>query len=157
MFSTGSEGNMRGIKKIKVTPIRIVSAHARIRCRKKVLNFTASTPLKGISKPPQPKRQNKCGKRGAVLMLPDARLSSSAFKSCHSVAVCSKLRFSTLHRRNVGQHVLEAAPPPPRTVVVVLGVWVALPVGAVGRHKLRAVRHVDKGHILHSLLQELNM
>ena len=32
------------MKKMNVTPIKIVNAHARIRCKKNVLNFTATLP-----------------------------------------------------------------------------------------------------------------
>ena len=49
------------------------------------------------------------------------------------------------HRGDVGQHVLEAAPPPPGTIVGILRIGIALPVGAVGGNELGAAGHVDVG------------
>jgi hypothetical protein len=40
MDSTGSDGNIRGTKNMKVTPIQMVSAHVPRRFKKYVLNFT---------------------------------------------------------------------------------------------------------------------
>ena len=45
MDSTGSDGNILGIKNIKVTPIQIVSAHVKRRFKKYVLNFTNDLPF----------------------------------------------------------------------------------------------------------------
>ena len=58
------------------------------------------------------------------------------------------------HGGDVRQHVLEAAPPPPRTVVGVIRAGVALPVGAVGGHELDAGVEADERHILDRFLQE---
>ena len=51
MRSTGSEGNMRGMKNMKVTPIRIVSAHVTRRRPRYFQNFTGYTPSRLIVKP----------------------------------------------------------------------------------------------------------
>lgn len=44
IFSTGSDGNIRGMKNMKVTPIHIVSTHAKTRSAKYLLNFNNYTP-----------------------------------------------------------------------------------------------------------------
>jgi hypothetical protein len=45
MLSTGSDGNMRGMKKINVTPIQMVKAHVKTRRAKNLLNFNDYTPF----------------------------------------------------------------------------------------------------------------
>ena len=44
MFSTGSDGNIRGMKKMNVTPMKIVRAHVNRRRPKYFQNFTGHTP-----------------------------------------------------------------------------------------------------------------
>lgn len=62
-----------------------------------------------------------------------------------------------LNRLNERQVILEAAPPPPRTVICVLGVRVAFPICAVGRNELCTAEEVDCRHFLNSFLQEFLM
>jgi len=60
------------------------------------------------------------------------------------------------NRRDFGCDVLEAAPPPPGTIVGILGTGVVFPVGAVGRHKLDPRMEANEWQILDSDLHELH-
>ena len=158
MFSTGSEGNIRGMKKMNVTPIKIVNAHARIRCKKNVLNFTATLPYL-IDKLQQDILGNEKEDDGrghgysahALILFRSFQISAIGFSpSIQAIKLA-------LNRLNERQVILEAAPPPPRTVICVLGVRVAFPICAVGRNELCTAEEVDCRHFLNSFLQEFLM